>query len=454
MLEYFIYFLVTVFVILLALIPVFLRIVVPTNEVHIVQSRRETISYGKGMTHGNTYYAWPSWIPVIGINHVSLPLSVIDINLNGYEAYDQGRVPFVIDIKAFFRISDSSTAAERISTLPELITQLTAILQGAARSILASSQIEEIMQGRSKFGEMFTEAVDSQLTSWGVQTVKSIELMDIRDSSNSKVIANIMEKQKSAIEMESRSVVANNNKKAQVAEILAKQEADIKKQEAEQLVGIRTAEKTQAVGIADEKAQQEIKEQAKITAEKDMAVKQVQEVKQAEITRDVQVVAADQEKKTIVIIAEGQLEATKREAEGVLVAAQNEAQAIKAKGEASAEAEKLMQLAAVEPQITLAKEIGENAGYQDYLIKIRVVEKDQVVGTEQAKALQAAGIKIIANTGDPVAGVSSVMDLFSAKGGTSAGAMLDAFANTEAGSAVLSKLGVNVSDIKSLMTQQ
>jgi flotillin len=397
------------------------------------------------MENGNTYYAWPSWIPFLGIQHVSLPLSVISIDLPSYEAYDQDRVPFVIDIKAFFRIFDSSTAAVSINSMPELISQLNGILQGAARSILASSKIEDIMQGRSQFGEMFTNAVDSQLKSWGVQTVKSIELMDIRDSVNSKVIANIMEKQKSEIEMQSRSVVAENHKKAEIAEILAKQESDIKRQEAEQLVGIRTAEKAQAVGIAEEKSLQEIKEQAKVTAEKAMAVKLVEEVRQAEITRDVQILRAEQEKKTTVIIAEGQLEATKREAEGVLATAQNDAEAIRAKGEATAVAEKLMQMATVEPQITLAKEIGENASYQEYLIKIRVVEKDQLVGIEQAKALQSAGIKIIANTGDAVSGVSNVMDLFSSKGGTSAGAMLEAFANTGTGAAVLDKLGLQKS---------
>jgi flotillin len=38
---------------------------VPTNEVHIVQSSKKTTSYGKDTGHGNTYYEWPTWLPVV-----------------------------------------------------------------------------------------------------------------------------------------------------------------------------------------------------------------------------------------------------------------------------------------------------------------------------------------------------------------------------------------------------
>jgi flotillin len=88
----------------IALIALFLRRVVPTNEVHIVQSGKSTVSYGKDHSSGNTYYEWPSWIPVVGIVKIVLPVSVFDEDLESYEAYDKGRLPFVVDVKAFFRI--------------------------------------------------------------------------------------------------------------------------------------------------------------------------------------------------------------------------------------------------------------------------------------------------------------------------------------------------------------
>jgi flotillin len=99
-------------------------------------------------------------------------------------------------------------------------------------------------------------------------------------------------------------------------------------------------------------------------------------------------------------------------------------------------------MAAVSPQLALAAEIGENEGYQTYLIQIRNVEKDEVVGVEQAKALQDAGIKVIANTGNVTDGVSNVMDLFTSKGGTSIGAAVEAFAQTETGGQILGTLGL------------
>jgi flotillin len=232
------------------------RVVVPTNMVHIVQSSKKTTSYGRGKETGNTYYKWPSWIPRAGVVVSAFPESVFQIGLKDYEAYDQGRLPFLVDVRAFFRVDDSQTAAQRVSTFQDLEQQLTAVLQGAVRRVLANQHLENIMQDRSTLGEMFTKEVDEQLKEWGVCNVKVIEFMDIRDTPQSQVIHNIMAKEQSRISQESRVAVANNNRTAELAEIEARQIADVKRQEAEQLVGIRTAEKEKTVGIAEEQAKQ------------------------------------------------------------------------------------------------------------------------------------------------------------------------------------------------------
>jgi len=150
------------------LIPMMFRVVVTPNEVHIVRGTASSNSYGHGEGSKNTYYKWPSWIPIIGVKTRVLPVSVFDIKLENYAAYDKGRLPFLIDIMAFFRITDSNLAAQRVFNLDELDSQLEGILQGACRTILASSEIEEILEGRSKFGEMFTTEVDNNLKSWGL----------------------------------------------------------------------------------------------------------------------------------------------------------------------------------------------------------------------------------------------------------------------------------------------
>lgn len=425
---------------------VLFRRVVPTNAVHIVQSAKTTVSYGKDQSAGNTYYAWPAWIPFIGVRTINLPVSVFDVDLTNYSAYDRGRVPFVIDIMAFFRIEDSNVAAQRVHSFEELVEQLKGILQGACRSILASSEIEEILEGRSKFGEMFTVAVDAQLKAWGVTDVKNIELMDIRDAEGSKAIANIMEKKKSFIERESRSAVAENRRAAQEAEIIANREVNLRQQEAEQQVGQREAEKQKQVGIAQQKAQQEVKEQERTTTEKAMLVVQMQQVRGAEIQREVQVVQADQQRQAGIITADAEKQKMILVADGALEKAKRNAEGVRIEGVAKGDAETAVLLAPVNAQITLAKEIGENQGYQTYLLGTKTIEKDQTVGIAQAEALKVAQIKVIANTGDVVDGVSDVMGLLSPKGGTRVGAMADAFMQTDAGKAVAKRLGLAVSE--------
>ncbi len=425
------------------------RIVVPTNEVHVIQKRKITEPYGRNKDAGNVYYNWPQWVPRFGITTIILPTSIFDIDLTRYEAYDIGRVPFMVDVKAFFQVEDPETAAQRVRNFKGLNGQLADILRGAVRKILASADIEEIMEGRGTFGDAFTKEVHDQLKAWGVSTVKNIEFMDIKDAPDSKVITNIMAKKKSAIEKESRVVVAGNIQTAQQAEISAQQAVDIKEQEAQQLVGERVAEKEKQIGIAQERANQEIKEQARITAEKDMAVNKVNQEKQAAIDRNVAEIEAEQDKTVKQKAAEADLIEQQNQAEGILITQTKSAEGIKAVGEAEASAKEKMEMASVTPQITLAKEIGENSGYQEYLLGLEGLKVGESIGVAKAEAMGSSEMKIIANAGDIDSGINKLTDLFSSKGGTSVGSMLEALSQTDVGKQLLEKMtGTKNIDIK------
>ncbi|MBQ9271877.1 MAG: hypothetical protein IJ218_06415 [Alphaproteobacteria bacterium] len=430
-----------------------LRRVVPTNEVHIIQRGSETISYGKGSieNHGNVYYEFPSYLPLIGVTRTILPISVFDVTLVAYEAYDKGRLPFVVDVKAFFRISDSNTAAARISNFDELKSQITDIVRGAVRSIMANAELEDIMGERAIYGSRFTEMVKEQLGNWGVEPVKNIELMDVRDAKDSEVIGNIMAKKSSEIEMQSRSEVAANMKKAREAEIVAKQEVDLRQEEANQQVGMKKATVQQEVGLADERAKQAVKEQAKVTAEKEMEVLKVNQIKKAEIDKESNIILAEQQKAVAVKNAEAKkaqielsAEADKKQielrAEADLNKGLKEAQAIEAKGKAEAEAKKQMELAPVNAQITLAKEIGENQGYQDYLVRLEQIKALCEVGIEQAKNLGKADIKINTMANTVPTGVSKVADIFSPQGGLNLAGMFEAMSQSPIGQKVIEKV--------------
>lgn len=435
-----------------------LREVVQPNEVHIVRQGKKTVEYGANTGAGNSYYRWPEWVPVWGVTVATLPLSVFDVDIKGYDAYDKDRLPFVVDVKAFFRINNYKVAAERVQNFVELRNQLLDICRGAARTILAKEDLESIMGERSKYGQIFTDEVKGQLEAWGVEPVKSIELMDIRDADGERVIANIMKKKKSAIEKESRVTVARNEQEAREAEILAKQEVDLKQAAADQTVGMRQAEVDREVGIAQQKSDQAVQDEKKTTKEKEMSVLQVEVVRKAEIEKDQTLVNAEAarqkaeiDKKTTIVDAEAarqkvELEAqagkvkTELQAEADLTKATKNAEGIAAEGRAKAEAEEKMQLASVTAQTTLAAKVGENKPYQEYLIAIRQVEANEKVGVAQAENISGSNIRIISGADGIQGGLNKALDLFSPKGGASLSVALEAFAGTEAGQAFLSAI--------------
>ena len=443
----------------LSLLAAFLfRRVVSTNAVHIVQSGHKTVPYGSKLSDGNVYYEIPFWVPKLGVSVIRLPVSNFDLSLENYEAYDEDRVPFLVDVTAFFRISDPVVAARRINNVNELKHQLNLIMQGVVRKVLASDKIDNIMTQRSTFGDSFSQEVQGQLEEWGVQSVRNMELMDIRDSNKSDVIARIMAKKNSEIERDSRITVANNHRLAKVAEVENNRQAEVSaveaereilmsKQQAEQQVGERSAEKEKAVGVAREQSKQDVLDQQAVTTAKNLEVKRVEEIQAAEIDRDTALVLAEklqrvsavdketalvraaQEQETMILVADGKLEAQKKEAE-----------AIKATGIAKAEAEKALQLAPVSAQIELSREIGNNDAYQQYLVSLEAFKAYIAVGSEQARSLQHAEVKVIANGGTAPEGITKVMDVFSSKGGTELAAAIEAFSQSDVGSNIISKI--------------
>jgi flotillin len=442
-----------------------LRRIVPTNVVHIVQRGNQTVSYGTNK-QSNVYYEWPSWLPKLGITVRVLPVSNFDIDLKRYEAYDKDRVPFVVDVKAFFHISNTNIAAEKVESFEELKGQLENVVQGAVRSILAKSKLEEIMEERSIFGKQFTEAVNADLENWGVEAIKSIELMDVRDADGSHVIQQIMQKRMSAIDMESRTEVAKNQKTAKQAELEARKEIDVTTAETEkiageaqaqsqQAIGIAKAEAMKRTGIAEQQSKSDIAKAERSTAEQQMEVIKVTQVKQAEIDKEREIILAEQEKQKMEIKAQADkfrieteaaaaLEAKRKEAEAVKTVGTAEAEIIKAKGISEAESKKAMELAGVTAQTTLAKEIGENKPYQEYLIKIKEVEVSQVVGVAQyesiAKALAEADLKLLVNSGDVHSGIGKLTDLFSAKGASQLNGLVEGLKQTDEGNSLLGML--------------
>ncbi len=429
------------------------RIVVATNEVHIVQRNKTSISYWKDQGDWNVYYNWPSWFPFIGITKIVLPVSNFNIELSEYEAYDQQKVPFEVDVIWFFRISDPVKAAQRISSFEDLQLQLSSVMNGAIRKVLAWQTIIEIMESRNEISDEFTKEVSSQLMNWWVESVKNVELMDIRDSQNSEsnVISNIMIRKTSEIERESRIEVANNKRDAEVAEIDAKRSADVQRQDAEKQIWEKTAEKEKAIWIAKEKSKQEIQTEAKITSEKDMEVLKITEIKKAEIAKEKAIIEANKEKEKKIIEAEAlkleqgakaeaDLITSTKKADWQLVTMTKNAEGIKLEWAAQAESKRLLELALIAWQIELAEKIANSPSYIEYLSTIRAIEAGEKVWMSKAEALKNADMKVIANSWDVNSWFNSILDIVSSKWWTAIWSLLDNLKNTEVWNLLLEKL--------------
>ncbi len=408
------------------------RMVIPPNEVHVIQRRKSTIVYGKGTDTGNVYYRMPSWIPYFGIMYKIMPVSIFKIPLLSYRAYDSKKAPFKVDVTAFFQIdaTDAAKAAQRVSSFEDLYLELEEVLRGAVRKILASNNIEQIMTERSILGDSFLTEVKTQVSAWGVN-VLNIEFMDIADDDgNELIISAIMRKHSSFIKRKSEEEVAINEKEAKIVQITAKKEADVQAIHAEEAVETRDAEKKQKVGIANELADQNIQLEKKNTAEKEMAVLRVMEVEEKRIQASARIEEADGVRQSTIKRAEGEKEAQALEGQGLgkqaAAIGAGEASAIREKGLAEAEAKEKMADA-----LSRFQEKGLLA-----LLGERAIEKDEAVGVAISKAYQDAQIKVI-QTGE--ADPKNLLDLVTKAGsGAKIGGMLEGLKET---------LGIDLKDL-------
>lgn len=456
------------------------RRVVPTNMIHIVQSSKSRKIYGtiKGAevevpSEGNTYWEWPRWIPFIGVAVTEVPTSIFDITLKDYEAFDSDKLPFNVDVIAFLRVINPLLVAERVDNTSSLAEQVRAVIQGCVRSTMATDQIENIMGARETLSKVFSEAVSKQLGEWGLVLAKSLEFNDIRDSKDSKLIRNIVDKQRARIESESRIQVAEHNQKASLAEADAAKAVALRKEQVAQETGIRAAERLQAVGMADQESKQAVLQASQETATREVELRRVSELGSAEVNRKVAEVQARQHQEVAAINAETQSKVARVNAEAdanvarvsaeadakvALVAAEAEAtssvaiargkseaaaleaQGIEAIGKAKAASEEALLMAPVTAQVELAEKIGSNQQYQEFLIRKEQVAANMQVGLEQARAIAGADLKIIANSSDVSKGLTGLGSIVSTQGGFDLASALTAMSSTEEGADVLGGL--------------
>jgi len=139
------------------------RKIVPTNEAHILQKWNKIIVKWNWFDAWNVYYYFPQWVPIFGVKVTKLPLYVFDIKLKQYKVYDNEKVPFNVDITAFF-----------------VKEQLTETIAWAVIKIISQYSIKEVIEKTPEIEQKLFEYVIHIAVTWWL-VIKNIQFMKIYD---------------------------------------------------------------------------------------------------------------------------------------------------------------------------------------------------------------------------------------------------------------------------------
>jgi flotillin len=360
------------------------------------------------------YYNFPSWIPVIGCIVKRMPLEIIQISVKGYETFAKANARFVIDVSVYCRIENVPAAAQKFpgTSLDDFKKGMAAIIISAVRKTTANYAIEDIISKRKEISDEIRAEIAEDFLKWGVE-LTNVAVETIQDAENTTVIHDISAKKEAEINSLSRQEIAIKSKQAEIVEAENRELAEKRKIQADEQIAIRAQEKEKTVATMRQEAVTKI-----------LDVERNEKVTRANIEADAKVKTAEGTKAAQVITAEGTRQANILSSEGekaaLVLKGDGQASMTSAVGTAEAAVIRAKKLAEAEG---LAKIAEAQKLQQDGAEKIRIIEKDEKIGLELARALAQADIKFYGG-GEP----KSFMDLFKVStGGLSAGGSLATF---------------------------
>ncbi len=415
------------FLVILVIVLMVLRRVVPPNRADVVVRRSGTKVYsgdptlgeqlpGEGVAFeygGATYWYVPRFIPRWGMHVRMMPLTMMEIQVVDQVTFAKDNPQFVCDLSLYCRIVNVPTAAARWHLdQPAFKQTVNQLAINALRVATAKFAIEDTIARRKDLQDSIKDDLTDDFAKWGVR-LESVAIVDIKDTPEKTPVQDIARKKEAEISAESRKMVAIKTKEAEFVEAENWQIAEMRKVEAQEKVGIRTQAKDA-----------EIAKKQQYAATEQMQVKQIQDVRAAEIDKLARIQQAEGDRQATIVRAQGTKQQFALEGEGEgqkrKFVGQGEAAAIEARGLAEGKAKE-----AVAKGMNILAKAGKDYRTIDYL---------QAVQSEFAKAMQAADIKFI-STQPP----GRFLELFTPQGGASIGGALSAFGQT-GGSDELGKL--------------
>lgn len=362
--------------------------IVPVNEAHVVirgktkevfMSRKTSKVNMKGELEPDkenyrpAYWYVPFITKVTRLPLVNLRIDVPDVKLN-----DKNMAKFMCDVVVFVNIDDPILAAERTDItvtasryegIDAINEDFRAIMESIMRTTATKQPIIDIYMNRQALDEAITKEIEPVFKGWGLRLV-DLEIKDIKDTANSTIIQDIEKKSAAQINADARVKVAEEGKRAEIAEATNKKEAEMVKAETEQQWRQRQIEKDRQIGIAQQ-------DQIKMTAEKE------REANESKINarRKLEVGGAEVEKEAIIQRAEATKAKITKEAEG-------RAAEVQTVGASEANIIKLKKVADAEGTEKLAKAL---QNYNTAATVIETIKANKDVGMEYAKAYAAIG---------------------------------------------------------------
>jgi len=375
------------------------RRVVPRHEAHVIIKRKRVVVFSgtpdiAGYS-GSTYYYFPSWVPLLGMDVTEVPLSVLELRVPEMVTFAARNARFTLTASVFVRVTEPLKSAQRWPGrhVDDFIGGVKELMENAIRNTTTFFAAEDIIEKKDEIAAKLHHALSSDMEEYGC-IITNVGIVDITDAPGNTVISDIARKREAEINSESRQIVAVKEREARVVEAENKQASEMRESAAAEAIGVREREKEQRVFVSQQKVAQE-----------EMEVSRIREVRAAEIDRDAAIERAQGERKSVILKREA-------EAEGVRAVGLAEAEVTRNKGLAEAEA--------------ISKRVEALNALQDTGRSFRNIEKDERVGLELAKALQQADLKLV-STGE----VDSFLDLFSADGGAKLGAFVSSLRQVE-----------------------
>lgn len=359
----------------------------------VTNDEGKTIVTPSKIIQGGGAFVWPI---IQDFKKMSMKPIQIKVTVDGI---DSQAIPMHLPVVLTTAISQDkiiqqNAATRFLSATPtEIEKQISEILIGETRAIMATMLIEEINADRNTFLGKVRESLEQELTKVGYD-VTNINISEITDDAN---------------------YIKNLGKKAET-KARANAEADIAEQTKQGNIKIANTKKEEEIAVAD--AEREKQVQVNQT-------KQEQEVKVAEINREKQIKLAEAEKEResgvavqeavkarMLREAEAEAEATRiklnAEAEGTKNKLMAEAEGKRASLMAEAEALQQKELA---PAMAFEKMVEVAGGRPDLAVQWKTVDHLEGIAGAQAEALSKISLGNVMVYGDTSTGGKFIKDL-------------------------------------------